>query len=232
MDPSKCRRPLAQKHGGDPSRSYALCLRVFAMGDHNACDVAQAVHEGVLEHGGALMQEPLRYGRPLPPGRLLQGVYLDDLLVLYRTLRLAAAGPGPDDDLIAKARAAYLDAGLEANIPKRFERQVDFKAWGAQVRGGRGSLASPTESRVAVAHLLDLLLEVGFVTKKILETVCGLLAYAFGFRREFLAILQESYRIGAAMPPQKWTPICVVLGDELREARLALPWAVVDLRAP
>ena len=176
MQSAASARALAEKYGGDPSRSYALCLRAFAMGDHSACDVVEAVPEGVLERGGLSLINP------------------SPMVVLCPRVFLFSIGPAARGrGLIAKARAAYQDACLDANLSKRFERQVDFKAWGAQVRGGRGSLSSPTESRVAVANLLDLILEVGFVTKKIIETVCGLLAYAFGYRRELLSLLQESF---------------------------------------
>ena len=99
------------------------------------------------------------------------------------------------------------------------------------MRGGVGRLEAPVAGRVSLAHLIDLVLDVGYITKKVLEIVCGLVAYAFGFRRELLALLQEAYRIGAAMDSGVWTALGPVLSDELRAVRIALPFARTDLRA-
>ena len=58
-----------------------LCLRVLAMGDHNAVDIAQEVHAGVLASGGVLLPDVFRNDRPVPHSRLIQGLYIDDLLI-------------------------------------------------------------------------------------------------------------------------------------------------------
>ena len=41
-------------HGGIAGQQYYLGLRVIAMGDRNAVDVAQETHEQVLADGGVL----------------------------------------------------------------------------------------------------------------------------------------------------------------------------------
>ena len=42
----------AEAVGGDPCKRYHISLRVVAMGDHNAVDVAQTVHEHILKQRG------------------------------------------------------------------------------------------------------------------------------------------------------------------------------------
>ncbi len=58
---------------------------MLGMGDTNGCDVAQAVHEHILENSGLLQPEhKLTYGNPVPQTNLLEGAYLDDLLVVFK----------------------------------------------------------------------------------------------------------------------------------------------------
>ena len=57
-------------------------LSLSAMGDLNSVDVAQATHEGVLKSGGCLAEKHwLKFGRPLPPEKIIEGVYIDDHFV-------------------------------------------------------------------------------------------------------------------------------------------------------
>ena len=54
---------------------YFMALRVWAMGDHNSVDVAQLCHEDMLDRHGALDRTALmRYGKPLAPRKLDQGI--------------------------------------------------------------------------------------------------------------------------------------------------------------
>lgn len=103
------------------------------MGDHTACDVAQAVHQAVLERTDALPSERLVRGRrPLPCGPLLCGVYLDDLLYLERT-RLGRHPTGRIRiavDLLEKAHRACETSGLQKVEKKMFRESPRFKAWG------------------------------------------------------------------------------------------------------
>ena len=99
------------------------------------------------------------------------------------------------------------------------------------MRGGLGRAGAPVQARVALAHVIDEVLSLGFVTRKVVEMLCGHIAFALGFKKAFLSLLQEAYRIGEAMPSRGWHPLCKVLGDELRMVRVALPWATTDLRA-
>ena len=74
--------PFVTKFGGDPTRHYRVCFRVWGMGDGNACDIAQATHEGILRSHGVLEEsQTLQYRVPVPKAKVWQGVYIDDLLI-------------------------------------------------------------------------------------------------------------------------------------------------------
>ena len=46
------------------------------MGDLNSVDVGQSVHEAILENADVM------YGNPLPRNKTLEGVYVDDHIVV------------------------------------------------------------------------------------------------------------------------------------------------------
>ena len=55
---------------------YRLALRVLGMGDCNACDLAQATHEGILKPAGLLRQDKhLKCGRAAPRDDIWEGCY-------------------------------------------------------------------------------------------------------------------------------------------------------------
>ena len=86
---------VLREQGLDPRVPHRACFAVLGMGDKNGCDIAQAVHESLLQRHGLLRSEcTLQYGTHLPEGELLEGVYLDDLLIAKRR---AVANPVPVD---------------------------------------------------------------------------------------------------------------------------------------
>ena len=62
-------------------------MTVWGMGDLNSVDVAQRVHEQIIAESGVLIaQNQLRFDQPLPDGPQYVGVYLDDLLLVHKSL--------------------------------------------------------------------------------------------------------------------------------------------------
>ena len=110
---------VAQRCGGNPKRAYRLTMRVLAMGDHNACDIAQMAHERVLEQAHVVSPDKmLRHGKPLPSHGPLIGAYLDDLLV--GAIVKGDGGPPTvredDEDFIAVKRAEKVVAALRRDV--------------------------------------------------------------------------------------------------------------------
>ena len=80
------------------------------MGDCNGASLAQAIHEAHLVKAGCLgPSEHLRYHHPLPSGKTLKGVYIDDHLIVQVLLRSAHLQGlrARDDELLEKSRASY-----------------------------------------------------------------------------------------------------------------------------
>ena len=120
------------------------------MGDHNAVDIAQEAHLGVLRASGALREsERLRYDRPLPsaPDSYYAGVVVDDFCGVqvfpekgWRKERLTR--PGRDRDAFAAAAQGYARVGLTTHPKKQVTREATFTAWGGQVEGVEGLVGS------------------------------------------------------------------------------------------
>jgi hypothetical protein len=122
---------FVKEFGGCPTRGYFMCFRVLGMGDTNAVDFGQTIHENLLRQAGALVEkDTLRYGLPMPEGDLLQGVYIDDFLVLAKVARADVHTPGVDTARLHMAIAAYVAAGFEVADDKMYQHEVNFKAWG------------------------------------------------------------------------------------------------------
>lgn len=158
---------LVKAWGGDLSIPHRAAMRVLGMGDTNACDIAQAVHEHILERAGLLGPDTrMVYGKNVPQGPLVDGAYLDDLLIVHRVetpdpIPLDGsyeppAVQGHDLDMVATAAAeqAYKEAGLARAEHKSFRGEVNSKAWGAQVDGVKGVVGAPMSMRRQIVWLL------------------------------------------------------------------------------
>ena len=67
------------KIGTSSEQFYFPAFGVLGMGDLNAVDVAQRRHTRVLEDAGCMLPpQVLSYGRTVPPGKLWEGLYIDD----------------------------------------------------------------------------------------------------------------------------------------------------------
>ncbi len=92
---------------------------------------------------------------------------------------------------------ACLEAGLVRGLDKSFRGSLDFKAWGAEVRGGWGLCGPPLSTSRHLWTLLRAQVQAG-VTTKVLERILGFAAFVLGFKKETFATLQEVYRFCAS----------------------------------
>ena len=121
------------------SRPVAL-LAAPAMGDQKAAELIQVLHQFRLEEGGNLrLDERMLYGKPEPRGRLWEGAYLDDKVLVgsvsrFRTRRLA------DEKLVsarlASADRTYVRDGLVKNVPKELRGLRERIVWGGELSSG------------------------------------------------------------------------------------------------
>ena len=118
------------------------------MGYQNAVDVATAVHANILASRGLLpYQERLAFDTPVPKSRQWSGIYIDDWLLVRMIRRAEARLPSLDSERAVQVSAAYEEVGLPDETDKAFNAKVDFKAWGAELRGGIETLGAPVATR-------------------------------------------------------------------------------------
>ena len=162
--------------------------------------------------------------------RLLQGVYLDDLLVLYKGRLHLGRVPrplttDPDACLLAKCMKAYEGSRLPMAADKSYRYSTKFAAWGARVDGVAGTLDSGRDRRLALMKALSFLILDGFTTKKIMQEILGHVAFSFSFRKIFMSLLHRSYKFVESLPERSWRSIPPDIIDELRAVFLHLPIA-------
>lgn len=237
VDPS-----VVQQCGGDTTIPHRMCMRVLGMGDTNACDIAQATHECILRSAGLLTEDShLVYGEPAPSGDVWDGVYLDDLLVVSKCMVDFPIDPvsfvplkpsGEDADMVRVRRAedAYLEAGLLRAEHKSFRAQTDFKAWGAEIKGVKGTAGAPLDFCRQTWKLLQRVVRLGYCTKKILQKLLGYCCFIFQYRRELYALQHHIYKYIHKMPDKGWRRLPDFICDELRSMAFHIPFAKWNMR--
>ena len=236
---------VARDFGGQKGLHYRACFRVLGMGDRNACDIAQATHEAVLEKAGLLgSSTKLVYGDHAPTSNIWEGVYLDDLLVVQRcsmerdvaldgTFLPPTPDPNDEDQLrMSRAEIAYEQAGLKRATHKDFRGETFFRAWGAEVSGVEGHVGAPLKFRQETWSLICRVVKFGFCSKKILQKILGYICFIFQYRRELYSLQHHIYKFVQGLPTSGWRPIPGFILDELRSIGLHLAFAVWDMRRP
>ena len=229
--------------GGDPKIPYRAAMKVLGMGDLNACDIAQAVHEHVLRVHGLLFPETtMIYGEPIPQGDVLEGAYLDDLLIVGKlrcrfpipldgSFKPPIAKP-QDADLqqVHKAEQAYLNAGLARALHKSFRAETVFKAWGASIDGIQGTASVPVEVRRQVWWLCCQIISGGVSTKNILQRLLGYICFCFQFRRECFALQHHIHKFVEQMDDIRMYRLPAFVLDELRSMMMHIPFCCWNMR--
>ena len=227
--------------GLDPNIPHRACLRVLGMGDRNACDIAQAVHEALLQRAGLMEEDTqLVYGAAPPRGSIWEGIYLDDLLVTQRcehssvvTSDFVPPSPDPgDEDMrrIEKARAAYEEAGLRRAVHKAFTGLTSFKAWGAEVDGIKGRVGAPIALRRQVWCLIHRMVKHGYATRHLLQKLLGFICFIFQYRRELFSLQHHIYKYMQTIPDKRWIKLPGFIRDELRSMAFHMAFAFTDMR--
>ena len=179
------------------------------MGDLNSVDVAQWTHRGVLAREGCLSHDVrLEYGRPLPPGPVMEGIYIDDHLVVAVVDESEVADPDAagDSDLLLRVHRAYEAAGLPKADGKSFTREADFVAWGTECQGKVGLVSAPRERRRQLMLLSALLLAQPVITKRLLRAGVGGFVHPFMHRKCCMCSLSSVYTFISNCPEKK--PVC------------------------
>ena len=180
------------------------------MGDKNGVPFAQECHEDFLRRGGVLQRDQtLRYGESFPLGRVVQGAYVDNLLVAgiipkeraFCTPGHAAEFPHcrsdgghmEDSETFARAIAAYDAAGAEKADEKITSFDSRFTSWSIEIDGHLGRVSVSADKRRQSFRLAFGVLLSGQVTKATLQSLVGMLVDPLMQRRQLMCSLVETY---------------------------------------
>ena len=165
----------AQALGGDPAMRYHLKLTVVGMGDLNSVDIAQATHLDILTSRGCMgADHSLVCGHPVPRSDVLEGVYVDDHLVLGRVRKhLVDCDTGPDMKVLRACREAYKAAIAPTSSEKSFTRLRTCVAWGTESRSDDCIAGALRERRLQLLVLTMLVLLVPGVNRTLMGFICS-----------------------------------------------------------
>ena len=229
--------------GGIPGESYKLCLNSVAMGNLNAVDICQRVHEAVLQNGGLLKKDTMiRYPYEMPAEGIGEGIYIDDHLVFWIAPQSQLSLPyGPDKDIILTSHKLYEQANLQLSLSKGFgfaDRSSDvpvgdqsFVAWGTRVDSDLGRVGVEPSKRQTIAFLLFCVLSQPRVPVTILKRVVALCIHPLLHRRELMCFLHRFFNWLSHVKGSR-ARLPSDIKEELLVVALHLSVARADVRAP
>lgn len=222
--------------GGKKGCKYMLAFRVIPMGDCNAVDLAQETHMQILRDCGAMQDdETLAYKKVVPASHTLEGLYIDDHLVMQilpgrKTRR--SRQKFRDEELITKSRNQYKHLGLPVSEKKQFTKASNFTAWGTNVDSESGRVGVAIEKLKGIGGLVVEVCNLKKVTKKLLQKVVGLLVHPAMHRRLLMSLFQEVYQFIGRMKPKKEYYLPPSVREELLWMCLCLPVMHSNIRMP
>eukprot|EP00971_Amphidinium_carterae_P319556 6351121-Amphidinium_carterae.1 len=186
---------LLRLHGVPSSVSrVSFCLRAPAMGAKQSTELAQCVHQCVLQQSHDLDlsvqtdENWLSLGWPPPKGNEWCGAYIDDLG--YLCIVPSDVPEVPKDvavrmceDAERKATAAYGRSGFIVKDEKCKRSSEQAKVWGGLLHSDRGDLGGPPERMGCLAEVTRLLLLAGRCCVRDMERVLGLWTHFLAFYR-------------------------------------------------
>ena len=218
----------------DPQGRYMLGLCVWSMGNQNACEVAHQTHAGVLRAvGGLAPHRLLEWGRPVPDSSLLEGLIIDDYIVIQICPTSQLHSPiGLDRQLMSSASAAYRDAHLEEAVEKDVDAQPVFTAWGTTVDSNTGEVSAPLGRRSALAWFDVFCASLPAISPGLLRRLLGLHVHHFSHNKLLMSVFHRAYRWMTGLHEHRMASIPMDIRMELMAAALLLPLARTNIRTP
>ena len=178
------------------------CFSTLAMGTSYAVELAQHSHTNLLQRAGVLREDmQVCYRKPLPRSPVLVMLCIDDLAVLQKVPRglcgNSEAVQREDRRLLSLAGQAYRDAGLRVSEKKSIRDSFQTTILGAEIDGRRGLVSAPRLRILMLAKLTLQLVQLGWTSKHLLETIIGCWIFVLMFRRPLLSLLNDVFHEGA-----------------------------------
>lgn len=221
--------------GLDPNQSFMPAFRVVCMGDTNGVDIAQGVHEAILKEADCMNpSNVLVYRKVLPPSKTLEGLYIDDHIVMQLVSKKETRDrtPLPDEGLMHRSREHYARLNLPRSAKKAFDKAYSFTAWGTHVDSETGRVGIPHLKARQLEELLTHIVRARFCSKKALQKLLGLYVHPFMHCRLAMSVFDRVYLFVEHMPEQGLVKIPHHICDELLQAAVVLPVATSNIRRP
>eukprot|EP00438_Fugacium_kawagutii_P016231 Skav211918 [mRNA] locus=scaffold1200:96943:99030:- [translate_table: standard] len=206
------------------------------MGDLNAVDIAQQVHLEILQDGGCMNPgECLEFKQPLPASHTLEGLYIDDHIItqiLPAKKHRSKETLYRDEELIANSRKQYAKHGIPTSAGKAFDKADKFVAWGTELDNKTGRAGAPLMKLKQLSELLVRVTQLRAVSKKLLQSVTGLLVHPFMHRRCLMSLLQDTFVWIEKLDDTSARPLPVAVKEELLSCALVLPLCHSNVRWP
>ena len=209
------------------------------MGDVNGVDICQQTHVEILRDAGVMRPEHvLEYNSPLPFEHTLEGLYIDDHVVLQvgpkKKYRKMEVDPKfySDEELIARSRQQYAKLRLPVSADKRFTKLSKFKVWGTEVDSSSGRVGTPIDKLRQLCQVTCSVLRLRRVSKKCLEQLVGLFIHPFMHRRLCVSVFGEVYTLLETWPCRGRKALPKALVEEFVGACLILPLCHTNIRWP
>jgi len=232
--------------GGRRDKRYLLCLRVVAMGDHNAVDFAHETHASLLQRFGCMKRENVvKYGHAFPKSQTLEFLYIDDHIVVQVCQKdELMANHGPDRELVEKSHMAYAAARLARADDKAFgfgrapapgedyHGDTTFITLGSQVTNEPGTCGAPAQKRAELLLLTLELIAQPLVELSVIRRALALFVHPFSHRKVLMGCFHRVYKWMSTLEedaPVPWPPD---IREEMLSAALLLPSAETQLRWP
>eukprot|EP00971_Amphidinium_carterae_P040337 791763-Amphidinium_carterae.1 len=236
---------LLEEHGVPRSATrISFCLRAPAMGAKQSTELAQCVHQMVLQQPSqpecAVQHEDnwLSLGWPPPNGNEWCGAYIDDLGHVCVVPSDVPEYPREAAlNLAEKVERLSTEAYARSRFivkPEKCKRSSDqAKIWGGLLNSDRGDLGGPPERMACLAEVTRLLVLCGHCCTRDVERVLGLWTHFLAFYRPSMCLFSETYAWLQKGKESPWMQrrIPPEVHDEFVGAMILWPWCRTKLRA-
>ena len=182
--------------------TIALALAAPAMGDQKASETAQIVHQHCLREAGCLRGDGwLTYGLPPPSGRVVEGVYSDDRVVLGICDASDDGTPLAGDptrtatlERVAAGHAAYKRVGIQRKPEKSQYDVREAVVWGGEISSSRRDVRGAVDKLRQLAVITSYLALVGCCSTVIMRRLVGCWVHHLMFQRCAMCLLDSVYK--------------------------------------